>query len=140
MIDSVVGHHANPFRSGVARFNEILARRLGVPVTALPDTGKGAHPLLSFKVGELDVFVGRNYVLSVRTGAEKGFPDVRARSEREPELLKNGASFVLYTLMDAAVDRYFPILHTFEIELEDIEERIFSGGSPRRNLKALYAL
>lgn len=54
MIDSVVGHHANPFRSGVARFNEILARRLGVPVTALPDTGKGAHPLLSFKVGELD--------------------------------------------------------------------------------------
>jgi magnesium transporter len=92
------------------------------------------------KVGELDVFVGRNYVLSVRTGAEKGFQDVRARSEREPELLKNGASFVLYTLMDAAVDRYFPILHTFEIELEDIEERIFSGGSPRRNLKALYAL
>jgi magnesium transporter len=92
------------------------------------------------KVGELDIFVGPNYVLSVRTGAEKGFQDVRARSEREPALLSNGASFVLYTLMDAAVDRYFPILHTFEIELEDIEERIFSGGSPRRNLKALYAL
>jgi magnesium transporter len=92
------------------------------------------------RVGELDIFVGPNYVLSVRTGAEKGFQEVRARSEREPGLLKHGSSFVLYALMDAAVDRYFPILHTFEIELEDIEERIFAGGSPRRNLKALYAL
>jgi hypothetical protein len=54
VIDSVVGHHANPFRSGVARFNEVLARRLGVPAAALPDTGDGAHPLLSFKVSELD--------------------------------------------------------------------------------------
>jgi hypothetical protein len=54
VIDAVVGHHANPFRSGVARFNEILARRLGVPAAALPDTGTGTHPLLSFKVGELD--------------------------------------------------------------------------------------
>jgi magnesium transporter len=92
------------------------------------------------KQGELDVFVGPNYVLSVRTGAEKGFQDVRARSEREPGLLKNGSSFVLYTLMDAAVDRYFPILNAFEVELEGIEERIFAGSSPRANLKALYAL
>ena len=94
----------------------------------------------ALKLGELDVFVGPNYVLSVRTGVEKGFQDVRARSEREPALLKHGSSFVLYALMDAAVDRYFPILQAFEVELEGIEERIFSGHSPRANLKALYAL
>jgi len=92
------------------------------------------------KLGELDLFVGPNYVLSVRTGAEKGFQDVRARSEREPDLLKHGSSFVLYALMDAAVDRYFPVLNALESELEGIEERIFAGGSPRANLKALYAL
>ena len=94
----------------------------------------------NLKLGELDLFVGPNYVLSVRTGAEKGFQDVRARSEREPELLKHGSSFVLYALMDAAVDRYFPVLHALEVELEGIEERIFSGHSPRANLKALYGL
>jgi magnesium transporter len=94
----------------------------------------------ALKLGELDVFVGPNYVLSVRTGAERGFQEVRARSEREPELLKQGSSFVLYALMDATVDRYFPILQAFEVELEGIEERIFSGTSPRANLKALYAL
>ena len=92
------------------------------------------------KQGELDVFVGPNYVLSVRTGAEKGFQDVRARSEREPELLKHGSSFVLYALMDAAVDRYFPVLHALEVELEGIEERIFAAHNPRANLKALYGL
>ncbi|MGH8441786.1 MAG: magnesium and cobalt transport protein CorA [Nevskiaceae bacterium] len=94
----------------------------------------------NLKLGELDLFVGKNYVLSVRTGAERGFQDVRARSEREPELLKHGSSFVLYALMDAVVDRYFPVLQALEVELEGIEERIFSGGSPRANLKALYAL
>ena len=61
-------------------------------------------------VGELDVFVGPNYVLSVRNRTKKGFADVRARCEREPHLLESGAGFVLYALMDAVVDRYFPII------------------------------
>src|SRR5213594_4438687 len=39
------------------------------------------------KVGEVDIFVGRNFVLSVRNQAEPGFAAVRARCEREPELL-----------------------------------------------------
>ena len=94
----------------------------------------------ALKVGELHVFVGRNYVLSVRTGAEKGFQEVRARSEREPALLKHGASFVLYALMDAAVDRYFPILEALEVELDGIEEKIFAGEHPRASLRALYGL
>ncbi len=91
-------------------------------------------------LGEIDVFVGRNYVLSVRTHAEKGFADVRARSEREPELLKHGSGYVLYALLDSVVDRYFPVLDTFETELEGIERQIFSGDSARANIEALYSL
>jgi magnesium transporter len=92
------------------------------------------------RVGEVDVFVGRNYILSVRSGVEKGFRDVRARCEREPELLRRGPGYVLYALMDAVVDRYFPILQTIEGELERIEEEIFAATSPRANIEALYAL
>src|SRR6185436_18671227 len=40
------------------------------------------------RIGEVDVFVGHNYVLSVRSGVEKGFQEVRARAEDEPELLR----------------------------------------------------
>src|SRR5437879_9626862 len=68
------------------------------------------------RAGELDIFVGRNYVLSVRRGTEHGFQDVRARCEREPELLRNGSGYVLYALMDAVVDRYFPVLDAVEPE------------------------
>ena len=92
-------------------------------------------------VGEVSIFVGRNYVLSVRRGAKKGFQDVRQRCEREPELLRNGAGFVFYALMDAVVDRYFPVLDDLEAELELIESRIFTETRhARSHIEALYGL
>jgi magnesium transporter len=91
-------------------------------------------------VGEVDVFVGHNYVLSVRVGSERGFVDVRARSEREPHLLKHGAAYVFYALLDKVVDRYFPVLDLLETELESIEEQIFVKNQARSNIEALYAL
>ena len=90
------------------------------------------------KVGELDVFAGRNYVLSVRQGAERGFTDVRARAEREPELLKHGSGYVLYALMDTVVDRYAPVLDAVVEKLESLEEQLFAGASPRASIEALY--
>jgi len=92
------------------------------------------------RAGEVNIFTGRNYVLSVRARTKKGFQDVRARAEREPELLKQGAGYVLYALMDSVVDRYFPLLDRLEVELEAIEEKIFSNSSPRANIESLYAL
>jgi magnesium transporter len=93
-----------------------------------------------YQVGEVDVFVGPNFVLSSRRNSNQDFMAVRARAEREPELLRLGPSFVLYTLLDAAVDRYFPLAEALEWELEKIEERIFIRGSQRRNIERLYAL
>lgn len=92
------------------------------------------------RVGEVAIFAGRNYVLTVRSQAERGFQDVRTRCEREPELLKIGAGYVLYALIDAVVDRYFPILDLLESELETVEERLFAENSPRANIEALYRL
>jgi magnesium transporter len=91
-------------------------------------------------VGEVDVFVGVNYVLSVRNHSRKGFLGVRARCEHEPHLLSQGSGFVFYALMDAVVDRYFPVLDALETELENIEEQIFIKGSARSNIERLYAL
>ena len=96
-------------------------------------------PTDEIKVGEVDVFAGRNYVLSVRSRTERGFKEVRARAERDPDLLKHGSGYVLYALMDAIVDRYFPVLDAIETELERIEEHLFhAGASPRDNIEALY--
>jgi magnesium transporter len=92
------------------------------------------------RIGELYIFAGPNYVLSCRRHAEKGFTEVRARTEREPELLRHGSGYVLYALMDAVVDRYVPALDALEAELETLEERIFTSTSARANIQALYEL
>ena len=91
--------------------------------------------------GELAIFVGQNYVLSVRRSSERRLTDVRARAEREPELLRNGSGYVLYALMDAVVDRYFPVLDELKSELACIASRLFSGqAAGRANIEALYKL
>jgi len=91
-------------------------------------------------IGEVDVFVGENYVLSTRNRTQQGFLGVRARCEREPHHLMQGSAFVFYALMDAVVDRYFPVVVAFETELETIEDQIFTKGSQRTNIERLYEL
>jgi len=91
-------------------------------------------------VGEVNIFVGPNYVLSVRNHSEKGFQSIRARAEREPHLLKHGSGYVFYALVDTIVDRYFPVIDGLETELEEIESGIFHQNTPRSNIKAIYGL
>ena len=91
-------------------------------------------------VGEVCVFVGHNFVLSVRNRCTQGFLGVRERAEREPHLLRHGASFVFYALMDAVVDRYFPVIDMMEQELDADEDKIFEPGMARQNIERLYAL
>ncbi|MEO8753587.1 MAG: magnesium/cobalt transporter CorA [Casimicrobiaceae bacterium] len=90
--------------------------------------------------GEVDLFVGPNYVLTVRHRTHLGFAAVRARTEREPDLLKFGSGYVFYAVMDNVVDRYFPVIDALESELETIEEQIFERNAARSNIESLYAL
>lgn len=94
----------------------------------------------SVHIGELDVFVGSNYVLSVRNDSKQDFLGVRARCEREPQQLTKGPAFVLYALMDVVVDRYFPVVEALEEELDKIEVNIFTKGNASQNIERLYAL
>jgi len=90
--------------------------------------------------GEVAIFVGPGYIVSVRRNTNLGFADVRRRCELEPELLRHGPAYVLYALMDAVVDRYFPVLEDLAEEAENIEARIFSGHNTRAQIEALYGL
>jgi magnesium transporter len=76
----------------------------------------------------------------VRHRSQQAFLGVRERCEREPHLLKLGSGFVLYALMDAVVDHYFPVLDALESEFEAIEEQIFEKGAAGNNIKRLYEL
>jgi magnesium transporter len=125
--DALVGHQ----RPKVEEYDDAL-----FTVLHLIEPAAGEYQL-----GELAIFTGPQYVLSVRNRALKGFAEVRARCEREPKLLRQGPGYVLYALIDAVVDRYFPILDALEDELDAIEQRIFAvGAAPRDNIESLYAL
>jgi len=91
-------------------------------------------------VGEVAIFVGPKFVLSVRSRSPQRFQAVRDRCEHEPHLLKMGSGFVFYALMDAVVDRYFPVLDALESDLEDVEEQIFAKNMTRANIERLYGL
>jgi magnesium transporter len=92
------------------------------------------------QTGEVAIFAGDNYVLSIRHKAEHGFVDVRRRTEREPELLRHGSAYVLYALMDTVVDRYFPVVDTLAQQIEEVETGIFAGQTTRASIVALYDL
>lgn len=95
-------------------------------------------PTDELQLGELAIFAGPNYVVSVRNRSTQGFVGVRARCEQSPELLAQGAGFVFYALLDAAVDRYFPLVEELENQVDGIETQIFEPGAARRSIEQLY--
>ena len=97
-------------------------------------------PLDELRVGEVDVFAGRNFVLSIRNRSSQSLLGVRQRTEQEPHLLQHGSGFVLYALMDAVVDRYFPIIDSLESKVEAIEQQIFTSRAARSSVEQLWNL
>jgi magnesium transporter len=101
---------------------------------------RGPPPEEELVEGQVSVFVGRNYVLTVRQKALKGFAEVRARTELEPQLLEHGSGYVFYAVMDSIVDRYFPVVAGLEEDLEKLEEAIFRSTPTRDSIEAFYGL
>lgn len=92
------------------------------------------------RFGETHVFVGRRFLLTVRHGASLSYRQVRARFEREPELLAQGPAFALYGILDFVVDNYQPIVNEFRDELNELEHDIFAAEFRRDTIVKLYEL
>ncbi|WP_433239840.1 magnesium and cobalt transport protein CorA [Streptosporangium sp. CA-135522] len=79
--------------------------------------------------GELHLFVGRNFVISVRHSEAPDLSQVRRRMESDPELLGQGPQAVLYAIMDAVVDGYAPVVAGLQNDIDEIEVQVF-GNEP----------
>ena len=90
--------------------------------------------------GETHLFVGRNYVITVRHGSQVSHVGLRARCEAAPRLLAQGPAFVLYAVMDFVVDQYLPVVETLDDELDLVEAEIFSERFGRRTTERIYRL
>jgi magnesium transporter len=79
--------------------------------------------------GELHVFTGKNFVVTVRHAEMAGVARVRHRLESRPDLLRHGPEAVLYALLDRVVDDYAPVVAGLENDIDEIEDQLFAGDT-----------
>jgi magnesium transporter len=85
------------------------------------------HEMVDF--GEIHVFVGTDFIITIRHAENPDLGSVRNRLESEPELLSLGPEAVLYAIIDQVVDEYFPVVSGLENDVDEIEDEVF-GGRP----------
>jgi magnesium transporter len=90
------------------------------------------------EIGEVHLFLGPDFVITVRHAEKPDLGQVRQRLEREPDLLDNGPYSVLYAVLDKIVDDYAPVLDGLQDDIDEIEVQVF-GGDPRVS-KRIYQL
>ncbi|MDV5144559.1 magnesium/cobalt transporter CorA [Streptomyces sp. SBC-4] len=90
--------------------------------------------------GELMVFMGDSFVVTVRHGEGAPLAAVRKRLEADPHVLKHGPTAVLYAVSDAIVDHYLDVAGELQVDLEELEADVFepTGGNPSNTAERIY--
>lgn len=93
------------------------------------------HPLRreakwEIEPSELDLLLGRGWIVSVHYGPLPGLINNSQLHERIPAALGRGADFLLYTLVDLVVDSYFPVMDDIEDKIESLEDRLLLRAHP----------
>ena len=83
----------------------------------------------SVEFGEIHVFVGEDFVVTVRHSEAPDVGDVRRDLEADPGLLRRGPEAILHAIMDRVVDDYMPVVDGLENDIQEIEAEVF-GGNP----------
>jgi len=90
-------------------------------------TARYIDPEEVVRLGEILIFLGHDFILTVRHGEASELKDVRQGLEAEPELLSRGPGAVLHAIVDKVVDDYSPALIGLGEDVDEIENQVFSG-------------
>jgi len=90
-------------------------------------TARYVDPEEVVRLGEILIFLGRDYIISVRHGEASELHGVRQRLEHDPDLLRHGPGAVLHAIMDRVVDDYGPAIAGLGEDIDQIENQVFSG-------------
>ena len=92
------------------------------------------------RYGTTAIFMGKNYLISIRTGPSNSYAPVREHCHRRPEKLRMGPIFVLHAILDFIVDNYMPITDRLGSYLREQERYVFTYEFNKSTLKNLYEL
>lgn len=91
------------------------------------------------ETGEIMIFVGPDFVVTVRHGDHSGLAGVRKRLEASPSTLELGPYSVMHAIADSVVDSYLDVTELIEGDIDVMEENIFSPRS-QTNIESIYLL
>lgn len=94
----------------------------------------------TIRYGTTAIFMGRQYIITIRQGASHSYQSVRDFCHRRPEKLRLGPIFVLHAILDFIVDNYLPITEKLGRYLREQEREIFSENFNKHTLRNLYEL
>ncbi|WP_447924653.1 magnesium and cobalt transport protein CorA [Georgenia muralis] len=117
-LEDTVSAHQRP---KIERYGDVLFTVLR-PARYLEDDER-------VEFGEVHVFTGPDFVVTVRHAESPDLARVRRRMEQSPELLRLGPEAVLYAILDQVVDEYAPVVAGLQNDIDEIEDEVF-GGDP----------
>jgi magnesium transporter len=92
------------------------------------------------ETGEIMVFLGPNFVITVRHGEHGSLRDMRRRLEADPDLLCLGPSIVLHAVLDRIVDNYLAVAHALQEDIDEAETAVFTGSRAVTDSNRVYVL
>ncbi len=91
---------------------------------------QGVHPESSvkeFRTRQLSLFLGRNFLVTHHREKSRSVDQVLDLARRNPKVISEGPDSLFYTVLDAQVDLYLPVLDSFEKKIDEVEDRIFDS-------------
>ena len=92
------------------------------------------------RYGTTAIFMGKNYLITIRNGPSNSYAPVREHCNRRPEKLRMGPIFVLHAILDFIVDNYMPVTDRLGRYLREQERYVFASEFDKTTLKNLYEL
>ncbi|MEA2423698.1 MAG: magnesium transporter [Thermoleophilaceae bacterium] len=94
----------------------------------------------TLEFGEILIFVGEGYVVTVRHGEATPLHEVRLDLEKRPEMLKRGAGSILHAILDRVVDDYTPVLTNLDVDITELEAEAFGDETTQGLTERIYRL
>jgi magnesium transporter len=121
------GLHALAVEDAVNAHQRSKLERYGDTVFCVLRPARYVDETESVEFGEIHVFAGRQFVITVRHGETLGLAAVRRDLEARPDLVRRGPVAVLHAIMDRVVDDYLPVVAGVENDIDEIEDEVFDG-------------
>ena len=121
------GLHEVAVEDAIVAHQRPKLERYGDTLFAVLRAARYKDDIEEVEFGEIHVFLGPNFVLTVRHSDAPDLARVRHRMEDDPELLARGPEAVLYAILDSVVDGYAPVVAGLQKDIDEIETQVFRG-------------